>query len=71
MKRAAVDSSSLRSVGYDPERQELEVEFHNGSLYRYEQVPADIVQALLGADSLGRYFNQQFKARGFAYQRLN
>lgn len=61
MKRIAVDSSSLRELGYDPEEQALEVLFHNGSLYRYEQVPAEAVQALLQADSLGTYFNQVFK----------
>ena len=46
MKRVAVNSSSLRALGYDLDEQALEVEFHNGSLYRYEQVPADVVQAL-------------------------
>ena len=67
MKRVAVNSSSLRALGYDPDEQTLEVEFHNGSLYRYEQVPADVVQALLEADSLGRYFNQVFKAQQYPF----
>ncbi|BAP77396.1 imidazoleglycerol-phosphate synthase [Pseudomonas sp. MT-1] len=71
MKRVAVNSSSLRALGYDPDEQALEVEFHNGSLYRYEQVPADVVQALLEADSLGRYFNQVFKAQHYRYRRID
>ncbi|MGY8819399.1 MAG: KTSC domain-containing protein [Pseudomonadales bacterium] len=71
MKRAAVNSSSLRALGYDPDEQALEVEFHNGSLYRYEQVSADVVQALLEADSLGRYFNQVFKAQQYPYRRID
>lgn len=70
MKRAAVNSSSLRELGYNPDEQVLEVLFHNGSLYRYEQVPAEVVQALLEADSLGRYFNQVFKARDYRYRRV-
>nr|MBF0681629.1 KTSC domain-containing protein [Pseudomonas sp.] len=70
MKRVAVASSSLRSLGYDPDEQALEVEFHNGSVYRYEQVPAEAVQALLEADSLGRHFNQVFKPQHYAYRRL-
>lgn len=70
MKRVAVSSRSLRELGYDPDTQALEVQFHNGSLYRYEQVPPEVVQALLQADSLGRYFNQVFKARDYPYQRI-
>jgi|GEM_PF-77718 len=49
MKRAAVTSRSLRSLGYDPEQQVLEVEFSSGALYRYEEVPPEAVQALLAA----------------------
>ncbi len=71
MKRVPVDSRSLRALGYDPDAQALEVEFHNGSQYRYEQVPAEVVKALLEADSLGRYFNREFKARDFPYRRLD
>ena len=70
MKRVAVESRSLRELGYDPDEQVLEVLFHNGSLYRYEQVPAEVVQALLEADSLGRYFNQVFKPRHYTYRRI-
>lgn len=70
MKRVAVSSRSLRELGYDPDAQVLEVRFNNGSLYRYEQVPAEAVQALLEADSLGRYFNQVFKPQHYRYQRV-
>lgn len=70
MKRVAVDSSSLRALGYDPEREVLEVEFRSGALYRYQQVPAEVVAELLAAESLGRYFNQAFKTRGFPFQRI-
>lgn len=70
MKRMPVQSRSLRALGYDPERQVLEVEFRSGALYRYEQVPPAVVQALLQADSLGRHFNQVFKPQHYAYRRL-
>lgn len=70
MKRAPVASSSLRSLGYDAAQQVLEVEFASGALYRYEQVSAAEVQALLEADSLGRHFNQVFKAQHYAYRRI-
>jgi hypothetical protein len=70
VKRVAVSSRSLRELGYDPDTQVLEVLFHNGSLYRYEQVPPEVVQALLEADSLGRHFNQVFKPQHYRYQRV-
>ena len=38
---------------------------------RYETVPADVVQALLEADSLGRFFNQVFKAQQYPYRRID
>ncbi len=70
MKRVALQSSSLRSLGYDPEQQILEVEFSSGALYRYEAVPPEVVQALLEADSLGRHFNQVFKPQHYRYRRI-
>ena len=39
-------------------------------VHRYEQVPAEVVQALLEADSMGRYFNQVFKPQHYRYQRI-
>lgn len=71
MKRIAVSSSCLRAIGYDADAEVLEVEFQNGSRYRYERVPAETVAELLAADSLGRYFNLVFKARNFPYRRLD
>ncbi len=71
MKRVALQSSSLRSLGYDPEQQILEVEFSSGVLYRYEAVPPEVVQALLEADSLGRHFNQVFKPQHYRYRRID
>jgi len=71
MKRVALQSSSLRSLGYDPEQQILELEFSSGALYRYEAVPPEVVQALLEADSLGRHFNQVFKPQHYRYRRID
>ncbi|MEL7653974.1 MAG: KTSC domain-containing protein [Stutzerimonas stutzeri] len=71
MKRVALQSSSLRSLSYDPEQQILEVEFSSGALYRYEAVPPEAVQALLEADSLGRHFNQVFKPQHYRYRRID
>ena len=63
MRRMKVDSSAVRSVGYDVEQRALEVEFENGGVYRYADVPPEEVVALLEADSIGRYMNTHIKAR--------
>ena len=59
MQRLPVESSMLRSAGYDPERSILELEFTNGRIYRYFGVPQEIVAELLTAESKGRYFLAQ------------
>lgn len=63
IRRWPVSSTALRSVGYDPVSWTLEVEFESGEIYRYLGVePAD-VEALIAADSMGAYLNEQIKAR--------
>jgi len=59
--REPVESSSLSSVGYDARKRLLEVEFRNGGVYRYLDVPEDEYQALKGAGSLGRHLNHEIK----------
>ncbi len=56
MQRAQVESSMLRSVGYDPSTHVLELEFRNGRLYRYGEVGEEIYRELMAAPSKGRYF---------------
>lgn len=70
MRREAVDSSSLRRVGYCEDGAELEVEFASGACYRYAGVPPEVHRALLAAPSKGTWFNREFKSFGFAYERL-
>lgn len=56
MQRARVESTMLRSVGYDPSTRVLELEFRNGRLYRYGEVDEEIYRELMAAPSKGRYF---------------
>jgi len=57
VKRDAVSSSVLRSIGYDAGTAELEIEFTSGDVYRYYAVPARVHRELLAAESPGGYFN--------------
>lgn len=61
MKRDGVVSSNIKSIGYDPLRKKLEVEFNSGSVYRYKDVPKSVYNEFMSADSKGRYLNQNIK----------
>jgi hypothetical protein len=56
MERLPVKSSNIRSVGHDPQKNLMEVEFGNGRIYEYSDVNADEVAALLRAPSIGSHF---------------
>lgn len=58
MHRSRVDSSSVAAVGYDADTRTLEIEFLNGRVYRYFDVPAQEHRALMDADSKGTHVNQ-------------
>lgn len=55
MIRQQVESSGVRSLGYDRANRALEVEFAGGAVYRYLDVPPRVVDALAAAPSIGRY----------------
>jgi KTSC domain len=63
MRRAHVQSSSVRSVGYDLKAHVLEIEWVGGGVYDYLDVPPEEALALLESDSLGRYLNAEIKPR--------
>ena len=69
MEREKVESSSLDSVGYDPRSETLEVEFKNGGVYRYLEVPEEEWRSLRTAESKGSYLNTHIKP-SYRYRRL-
>ncbi|HML52734.1 MAG TPA: DUF853 family protein [Solidesulfovibrio magneticus] len=69
MNRHFVTSSSVQSVGYDSSSQTLEVEFQNGSIYQYYNVPEEVFMALMEASSKGKFLAYQIK-NVFPYSRV-
>lgn len=69
MKRQAVESSNLASIGYDAENEILEVEFNHGGIYQYYDVPQNVFDALMRADSHGKYFSANIR-NDYKYQKL-
>lgn len=70
MKRIPVSSSNIASIGYDPDRRVLEIEFLNGSVYQYFGVPESLYRGLMNASSHGSYFDSYIKKGGFSYNRV-
>ncbi len=56
-----VSSSVARAIGYDEERQVLQIEFASGSVYQYADVEPETWESLCDTDSIGRFFNQEIK----------
>jgi len=56
IERKVVDSTSLVSMGYDPESKTLEIEFPKAAVYRYHDVSAEQFRALAEAPSIGTHF---------------
>ena len=69
MDRISVSSSNLNSVGYDVPSLTLEVEFKDGALYQYFDVPASVHQELVTASSVGQYFSKNIR-NSYRYARL-
>lgn len=59
--RQSVASSNLSAVGYSEPTQELDIEFHNGSIWRYYDVPAETHQEFVNAGSIGQFYNRKIK----------
>jgi hypothetical protein len=55
--RQPVHSHALAAVGYSKRFQALEVEFVNGAVYRYSNVPPEIYRDLLGAPSKAQFYD--------------
>jgi len=61
MRRQRLNSTSIRSAGYDEFSQDLEVEFANGKIYRYHDVPYELYVSFKRASSKGRFINWRIK----------
>lgn len=63
MKRRKVKSSNIKSIGYDIDEKLLEVEFHTGAIYRYDNVPNRTYTNLMNAKSIGTALHKIIRPR--------
>ncbi len=59
MERKRVNSSRIRSVGYDPKSQELEVEFSDGRIALYSGVSSEVHRQFMAAPSPTSFFEDK------------
>jgi len=69
MNREPVESSNLNSVGYDPDTKTLEIEFHDGGIYQYFDIPANVYSGLISAPSKGKYHHKFIKS-AYRYKKV-
>jgi hypothetical protein len=69
MDRITVGSSTMVSMGYDPQSQTLEVEFQNGSIYQYYNVDAAMFDQFNSAPSKGQFLHVYIK-NAYPYSRV-
>ena len=56
-------SEAVKSYDYDTDKKILRIEFNNGSIYKYLDVPESIYLGLKESPSVGQYFNSQIKEK--------
>ncbi len=61
MQMTNVESSNIQAVGYDESSSTLQIEFKNGAMYQYFDVPENVFTALRDADSVGGYLARNIK----------
>ncbi|MEH6770038.1 KTSC domain-containing protein [Maribacter arcticus] len=61
MEREYVESSMIRSYGFDSSSSILEIEFNNGVIWQYFDVPESTYYEMKSAGSCGKFFNANIK----------
>jgi hypothetical protein len=63
IKRDAVQSTALASVGYSKRLRALEIEFRNGAIYRYLDVAPAVYHDLMIAPSKARFYDENIRKK--------
>ena len=69
MYRDAVNSTSIKSIGYDSKLKKMEVEFKKGTVYTYSDVSEEVYDTLMTSESIGKAFASLIKSGGFSYEK--
>lgn len=67
MQRIHVESSQIRSIGYDPETLRMQVEFTPGSVYEYAGIERETHLDFMASESKGKFFGARIKTNPEKY----
>ena len=70
IERLAVDSSTIRSIGYSAERETCVIEFQNGSIFSYAPMSLAEFEAFGAAESRGKWFNEHIRSGKYTSTKL-
>ena len=59
MERKNIESTMIKSIGFDPENSILEIEFNSGAIWQYFDFPESEWYEFENAESQGKYFNRE------------
>jgi hypothetical protein len=63
MRRVAVASEAISSLGYHRKTQILEIRFRSGEIYRYRPVTPGLFGEFCAAPSKGKFFQTKIRGR--------
>jgi hypothetical protein len=69
MESKQFKSTRISSAEYDLENWELTLSFVKGGNYRYREVPPETWEAMVEAESVGKFFNKEIRSK-FDYQKI-
>ena len=61
MERRKVNSSKIRSVGYDERARVLEVEHSDGSIYQYSGVSNEVHRRMMAAPTIASFYQDRIE----------
>jgi KTSC domain len=56
-----VHSTMASQIGYDPDREILQIEFQSGAVYQYAEIDPETWEDLQYSDSIGSFYNEEIK----------
>ncbi|MGY4157874.1 6,7-dimethyl-8-ribityllumazine synthase [Bradyrhizobium sp. USDA 4461] len=70
MEYQPVSSSTVAAIGYVDATNTLGVMFVKGGEYHYHGVPREVFEGLLGASSVGAYFDANVKKASYPFSKV-
>ena len=61
MERKKVNSSNIRTVGYETHSQTLEVELSDGTIWEYSRVPSEVHRRFMAAPTMISYYRDNIE----------